>query len=263
MSEGYVHDTYGRYLSGSGRSARIVAATLAPLLAPASVLDVGCGAGVWLEAFRAQGASAVHGIDGPWAPADRTLAPGEFTAWNFEERGAEGLILPRDRYDLVISLEFVEHLSAGRADAIAAFLAAKGDALLISAAIPLQGGQHHVNERWPEYWTRKLAGHGFRPFDALRLALWDEPEVQSWYRQNMLLYFREGTMPEAVRAWGEALALQALNAPRALVHPEFYARRFGRLHHALTNPLGFARMLLAERRGGVRGIPPIPHLARE
>jgi len=263
MSQGYVHSTYGRYLSGSERSAGSVADLLVPLLKPASVLDVGCGAGVWLEAFRARGVDRVHGVDGPWSPAAGRLKPGEFTTWNFERDEAGGPTLPLPRHDLVISLEFVEHVSAERADDLVAFLAGQGDILLVSAAIPLQGGQHHVNERWPEYWTRKFAAHGFRPFDALRLALWNEAGVESWYRQNMILYFREGTMPDAVREWGERLALAALDAPRAVVHPEFYARRLGRLHHALTRPITFARMLWNERASKVRGIPPTGNLDRE
>lgn len=262
MANGYIHDTYGNYKSGSDRSAAIVAATLMPLLKPRSVLDVGCGAGGWLEAFRAAGAQSVHGVDGPWSPAATSLRQGEFTCCDFEQADSAAITLPRDRYDLVTSLEFVEHVSQERADMLAAFLASKGDVLLISAAIPLQGGQHHVNERWPEYWTRKLAVHGFEPFDALRLALWNESGVQSWYRQNMILYFRGG-VPDTVRAWGEKLALEALGAPRAVVHPEFFARRFGRLHYALRKPAGFVRMLLDERKSGARGIPPLPNLDRE
>lgn len=260
---GYVHDTYGKYVSGSERSAAIVADLLVPLLQPKSVLDVGCGTGGWAEAFRARGVTEVHGIDGEWSPAGKRLQPGEFTTWNFERDDAAGPTLPRERYDLVTSLEFVEHVHEERADALVDFLTRQGDALLVSAAIPLQGGQHHVNERWPEYWTRKFAERGFQPFDALRLALWDEDGVASWYRQNMILYFREGTMPETVRTWGEGLALAALNAPRAMVHPDLYGRTFGRLYYALTRPVAFAKMLLAERRSGQRGNPAFGNLPRE
>jgi SAM-dependent methyltransferase len=261
MADGYIHDSYGAYRSGSERSAAIVAGLLVPLLGPASVLDVGCGTGGWLEAFRAAGLETVHGVDGPWSPAGRYLRPGEFTHFVFATAKGEPQ-LPQERYSLVISMEFVEHVAADRADMLARFLASRGDVLLVSAAIPLQGGQHHVNERWPEYWGRKLEALGFVPFDAIRLALWDEPQVQSWYRQNAILYFR-GQVPEKVRAWGEKLALEALGRPRALVHPEFYAKRFGRQHLALTNPVRFVRTLLAERRTGDRAIPDIGNLPRE
>ncbi|MES2442553.1 MAG: class I SAM-dependent methyltransferase [Pseudomonadota bacterium] len=261
MADGYIHDSYGTYRSGSERSAAIVAGLLAPLLGPSSVLDVGCGTGGWLEAFRKAGVGTVHGVDGPWSPAGGNLQAGEFTRFDFETAEGEPS-LPQPRYDLVISMEFVEHVAAARADKLARFLASKGDVLLVSAAIPLQGGQHHVNERWPEYWGRKFEALGFAPFDAIRLALWDETGVESWYRQNMILYFR-GEVPGKVRAWGEKLAIEALGRPRALVHPEFYAKRFGRQHLALTNPLRFLRTLLAERKSGERAIPAIGNLPRE
>ena len=70
-------------------------------------------------------------------------------------------------------------------------------------------------------------------------------------------------MPEKVRTWGEKLAIEALNRPRALVHPEFYAKRLGRLHHALTRPVDFVRTLLAERKSGDRAIPDLGNLPRE
>lgn len=204
----------------------------------------------------------VHGIDGPWSPARHLLRPGEFSECNFENDDGCSLKLPADRFDLVMSMEFVEHVSPERADVLAKFLASKGDALLISAAIPLQGGQHHVNERWPEYWAKKLGQFGFVPFDGLRLALWDRPEIDSWYRQNMILYFRN-EIPPNVSDWGYRLALDALHQPRALVHPEFYAKKHGRLHYAVTNPLGFAQMLLKEAKSKNRAVPPIGNLARE
>ena len=258
---GYVHRYQSRYTLGSRRSAAVVADLLMPLLAPASILDVGCGTGVWLEQFRAAGVAEIHGVDGPWADAAKTLAPGEFTCLDLASEDGAAVRLPRDRYDLVICLEMLEHLPVQQAGAAVSLLARQADTLLVSAAIPLQGSQHHVNERWPEWWARLFAAHGFRPFDGLRLALWNDDRVEPWYRQNMLLYFR-GAVPDRVRAWGEELAIAALSEARAIVHPDVFARRFGRLYYALTHPFGFARMLLRESAGQPRRAPPLPHLAR-
>lgn len=259
---GYVHSTYGNYIAGSAASADAVAAELMARLAPRSVIDVGCGAGVWLDAFRRHGAQSVLGVDGPWAPAKDSLPQGRFVSLDFE-RADPALIAaePAERADLVISLEFLEHVRADRADLLVDFLCARGDALLVSAAIPLQGGQHHVNEQWPEYWIDRFRARGFVPFDVLRHALWNDDRIAPWYRQNMLLFFR-GEVPPAIREWGEQLALQALDRPSARVHPEFYARRLGRLLYALESPLGFLRLLLQERRDGQRRIPPMPGLHR-
>jgi len=238
-----------------------VADLLAPLLNPRSVLDVGCGNGGWLARFRERGTETVHGIDGPWAPAPTALGPDAFTAVEFETQELSRVKLPQDRYDLVMSLEFLEHVDERNADALVNFLVSRGDVLLISAAIPLQGGEHHVNERWPEYWGEKFAERGFVAFDAVRLALWDNDEVESWYRQNMILYFKD-EVPEAMKRWGEDLAVLALSQPRALVHPEFYAKRLGRVNLALTSPLDFLGLLWRERISGKRGIPSNGNLKR-
>ena len=38
----------------------------APLLNPKSVVDVGCGRGSWLKAFKEKGAVKLVGYDGSW-----------------------------------------------------------------------------------------------------------------------------------------------------------------------------------------------------
>jgi SAM-dependent methyltransferase len=261
LSGEYVDSFYSRYATGSERSGAVVADLLTPILKPHSILDVGCGNGGWLARFREHGAETVHGVDGPWAPAPANLGVKHFTAVEFETQDLSRVKLPQDRYDLVMSMEFLEHVSDRNADALVDFLVSHGDVLLISAAIPLQGGEHHVNERWPEYWGEKFAARGFVAFDAVRLALWDRSEVESWYRQNLILYFK-GEVPEGVRKWGEKLALAALSRPRALVHPEFYAKRLGRITMALSKPLAFLKLLRRERRTSERVIPSFGNLGR-
>src|SRR5262245_26387259 len=46
------------------RSARLVVPLVIDLIQPTSVVDVGCGAGAWLAAFRDRGVQDVLGIDG-------------------------------------------------------------------------------------------------------------------------------------------------------------------------------------------------------
>jgi hypothetical protein len=82
--------------------------------------------------------------------------------------------------------------------------------VLFSAAIPGQGGRHHVNEQFPSYWITRFAMHGFRCFDALRPVLWHRAEVAVWYRQNLLVFSRHKAFP------GERPAPEQYD----LVHPE-------------------------------------------
>ena len=65
---------------------------------------------------------------------------------------------------------------------------------MFSAAIPYQGGQNHINEQEPNYWIEKFENEGFKLFDILRPLFWDNTEVDSWYRQNMLLFTKNGNL---------------------------------------------------------------------
>ena len=102
-------------------------------------------------------------------------------------------------FDLVQTLEVAEHLDEASADTFVDSLARHGDTILFSAAIPGQGGTHHVNEQWPSYWAEKFARAGYTAYDVIRPRIWADPQVQVWYRQNMLLFARsrvfEGAQP--------------------------------------------------------------------
>jgi len=60
--------------------------------------------------------------------------------------------------------------------------------VLFSAAVPGQGGEHHVNEQPPEYWRSLFAERGYDCFDFLRARLRDRSDVRPWYRYNTLIY---------------------------------------------------------------------------
>ena len=81
-----------------------------------------------------------------------------------------------------------EHLPHAKADLFVDNLIAHGDVILFSAAVPHQGGEHHVNEQPPEYWRAKFAARGFAPFDFIRPGLADKGDVMPWYRFNSYLY---------------------------------------------------------------------------
>jgi hypothetical protein len=66
-----------------------------------------------------------------------------------------------------------------------------GDVVLFSAAVPHQGGEHHVNEQVPEYWRRKFARRGYAAYDCLRPQLRQRSEIAPWYRFNTVLYANE------------------------------------------------------------------------
>lgn len=181
------HDQLAQQRESNRASALKILAILFEYVQPQSALDIGCGLGTWLAAARALGVDQIRGVDGDWLDdAALDVEPGVVTRCDLEQ----GVALDR-RFDLVISLEVAEHLDARAADSFVASLVRHGDLVLFSAAIPFQGGHHHVNEQFAEYWAERFAGHGYRPLDFIRPRIWTDREVLWWLRQNVLLYAHE------------------------------------------------------------------------
>lgn len=204
---------YSSLRLGMQTSARRVAPLLVDLFAPDSVVDVGCGPGEWLAAFREQGVDDVLGIDGAHVDQESLAIPAErFLRHDL----CQPLQLDR-RFDLVLCLEVAEHLPAEAADVLVESLARLGDIVVFSAAIPHQGGEHHVNEQWPQYWEQRFQARGYAPRDILRWQVWDDPHVEWWYAQNLAV-FTGATM----RAHDAGSAAQDRPALPPVVHPRLY-----------------------------------------
>jgi SAM-dependent methyltransferase len=178
---------YETYSDGSGSSASVVLPIVRKIVDPRSVLDVGCGVGTWLAEWVSQGVTDVVGLDGDYVDrAMLQIASDKFVPTNLQV----GFSLGR-KFDLVESLEVAEHLDEAYADLFVKSLTSHGDVILFSAAIPGQGGRHHVNEQWPSYWIGKFAEAGFKSYDALRPLIWTDRRVARWYRQNILIFAKE------------------------------------------------------------------------
>ena len=205
---------YAFIRDGSRRSAEIIAPLIMRILHPKSVLDVGCGQGIWLNEFVQNGVDDILGVDGDYVSKDElAIRPEQFSALNLEQ----GLDLGR-RFDLVMSLEVAEHLGADAADRFVASLVRHSSCVLFSAAIPEQGGTSHVNEQWPSYWIERFAEHGYRPWD-FRAMLWGNAQIDHWYAQNMLLFIKEG-----VEGDFPGLSEISERQPLDLVHPIQYLK---------------------------------------
>lgn len=182
-----------------------------------SAVDVGCGVGTWLAVLQARGIQSVHGYDGDWV--DTTLL--EIPAGCFDSRDLTQLLPPAgSRYDLAISLEVAEHLPESAARTFVHSLINQADFILFSAAIPHQGGRHHVNEQWLEYWAALFHEFGYSSVDALRPALWHEDGIQTWYRQNAVLFVKQTRLNDlATDPAGMAPAAVSM------VHPAAYEQK--------------------------------------
>jgi len=186
------------YFAWQGDSAERSAHAVVPLVMqrfrPASVVDVGCGAGAWLRVFREHGVDDVVGIDGPHVRADSLRIPPElFLARDL----AEPLHLDR-RFDLALSLEAAHYLPRHAGVALVGAIAALAPTVLFGAAIPGQPGGPAQNLQWPAWWAALFQSHGFRAEDWLRPLVWEDPQVDWWYAQNTILYRADGSDGEHV-----------------------------------------------------------------
>jgi SAM-dependent methyltransferase len=183
----YTEEFFEGLLEGSRRSARLVVPIIMELVRPKRVVDVGCGLGTWLSVFRDHGAEEILGIDGDYVDSQRLeIAPHEFLA-----RDLSRPISIDRRFDLAVCLEVAEHLPEGSADAFVAFLTSLAPVVLFSAAVPYQSGTNHINEQWPDYWAARFADRGYGMCDFVRDHIWDNPDVEWWYAQNILLFSRQ------------------------------------------------------------------------
>lgn len=125
-------------------------------LGVASVLDVGCGLGYAMEYFSDNGCY-VLGVDGsPSAIADNRL-PDRVVNHDFNS----GPFIPDEPFDLVWSAEFVEHVEEKYCENFLRTFSFALKYLMITYAVPGQGGHHHVNEQPESYWLKKIQAHGF------------------------------------------------------------------------------------------------------
>ena len=231
-------------------SADVVTGLMVELMHPASVVDVGCGTGAWLVAFQRRGVADVFGVDGDWVKPEKLLiSPNEFLSYDLTKR----LQLNR-RFDLAISLEVGEHLPASSAQTLVQSLVALSDVVLFSAAVPDQGGYHHVNEQWPEYWAKLFSLNGYVPVDYIRNKVWDDPRVTWWYAQNILIYVAESRLHDYPALKPHQVRNQSPVLTR--IHPRFFSlvtseqtvrKAAGALLRALSRSISF-RLSRAFRR---------------
>jgi SAM-dependent methyltransferase len=204
-----------------------------------SVVDVGCGVGIWLSAARACGIDDILGLDGPWILPDTLEIPAD----RFEVADLRQPFGVARTFDLAICMETGEHLPTDRSAGLVADLTSLAPVVLFSAAAPGQGGTRHVNEQWSDFWADLFAARGYECVDAIRWRYWSDERVDYWYAQNGFLYVSKERAP---------LDMDAPNGlPHRIVHPGNLARRLDPRHV----PLRLAVAALGWRvYGGVRRV---------
>ncbi|TAD82752.1 MAG: methyltransferase domain-containing protein [Bacteroidetes bacterium] len=200
-------------------AAEVIVPHLVQLLNPKSVLDVGCGIGTWMSVFH-QHNVLINGIDGDFV--DRTLLKKFTDLSHFQAIDLAKPFNLNQRYDLAISLEVAEHLPPESAEGFVASIVKHADTVVFSAANKWQGGQNHLNEQYASYWANLFAKHGYQCYDLIRPLVWNQPQVDKWYKQNILVYSKHALLPSPS---------QNIN----LIHPDYWEKRTRKVVRLMDN----------------------------
>ena len=180
----YDQNFYSQQMDGSIQSASFIVPYILTIFPDIkSVVDLGCGVGTWLAEFKRNGIDSVLGYDGGNPPtAYLQIDEDEYQKTDFTHE-----IPVQKKVDLAMTLEVAEHLNEKYAQQFIKSLCGHSDLILFSAAIPGQGGTHHVNERWQSYWANLFNQEGYQIYDIIRPNFWYDKRIEFWYRQNIFL----------------------------------------------------------------------------
>ncbi|MGA8610207.1 MAG: methyltransferase domain-containing protein [Xanthobacteraceae bacterium] len=183
----YHPDYYERTVEGPAvKSAPIMAASMLEVFHPRTVVDVGCGTGALLDAFRHLGCQ-VNGLeysDAGLAYCHKRRLP--VRKFNVTRDQIDG-----PRYDLAVSFEVAEHLPSWAAARYVDLLCRLSPLIVMSAATPGSGGTDHINEQPHSYWIDRFEqrGYSFDQRNSARLSSqWKEAGTAYWYSDNVLVF---------------------------------------------------------------------------
>ena len=200
----YIHDE----IVHNSNAAQQVLPVLFKVFKPKSIIDIGCGLGNWIQVAKDLGVENVLGVDGDYV--ERSLL--KIGSHEFVEKDLKKEFDLNQKFDLAICLEVAEHLPVEAAENLVRSLINHADVIMFSAAVPGQGGQHHINEQWPVYWKNIFSNYNYVMLDFFRYSIWNNEKVERWYRQNLFLVVKEGHSLDA------GYNKDAI----ALIHPELF-----------------------------------------
>jgi len=171
--------------------ANIVRNAIREVIPAKSMIDVGCATGDIVKAFMDKGLCAM-GLEGTDACVPHLVIPkAHLIIHDLRKPLDHGL-----KYELCICFEVMEHIEPEYADILVANLTSLSNSILISAALPGQGGHYHVNCQFPGYWDDKFGNLGYARVQTTAemikfgLELWkNKPGIRAYWH-NLLFYKR-------------------------------------------------------------------------
>ena len=235
QKELYNEAFYTAQMQGSYGSAVKILPYIQKYIDVENVIDVGCGVGTWLKAWKdIKPDIKIFGIDGNQVSQELFMISTQHYQCVDLTQNAHKILknIPITNkkmgggkpFTLSQSLEVAEHLDARYAENFVLLLTSLSDVVLFSAAIPNQGGTHHVNEQPPIYWAELFAKYDYVCLDYIRMQIWNNPEIESWYRQNTLVFVHK----QHLELFYD---IKPSPIPPHLVHPELFRYYVQELQH--------------------------------
>ena len=151
-------------------------------LNPASLLDIGCGPGHFVNSFRAEGIDA-HGLD----IDDRVHGKPYLEYKSLFD-------IDTEQAEVVVCMEVAEHIEQARELEVAQKVAQTvKDTLIWTAAVPGQGGIGHINCKPKEEWSEILTKCGLTRNYTKEQQLIDDMRKgyhMGWFTNNLLYFER-------------------------------------------------------------------------
>jgi len=185
ITKKYDQEFFDYTISSELGSSPDVAGILMKYYHPKSVIDIGCGCGIYIKAFHDLGIEDVIGYDGSKHALEKGLLPEKIFLHDLREH----IFIDR-KYDLCLCIEVAEHIDNEYSVKLVQTLTNASDVVFFTAASPGQGGLHHVNEQPYEFWEGIFHKFGFRMDDRTEAVCREMAEkgVIYWIVRNAMIF---------------------------------------------------------------------------
>jgi len=150
-----------------------------------SVLDIGCGCGIYIEEFKKLGKD-VLGCDSS-IDAIR-IASKDFTLFYCDV--SKPIYLNR-KFDLVMCFEVAEHIRKKHSSQLVKSCTQYSDTVIFTAAPPGQGGIGHINEQPYDFWKHLFKKNQFQynhEFSERVKTVMKKQNVVNWIANNFMVF---------------------------------------------------------------------------
>ncbi len=183
----YDQKFFSNTIKFEAESAKAFVSILIKHFTPKSVIDIGCGNGIYLAEFKKLGVE-ILGYDGAPAAIENSLVHEKIKLHDL----CQPLKLNRS-FDLCLCLEVAEHLEENCANTLIDTLTKLSDTLIFTAATPGQGPVSigHINEQPPQYWQEKFQRKNFILNTVLTEKIKKEMSDQNivwWLTKNLMIF---------------------------------------------------------------------------